>query len=239
MLESLSRAARELVGRHAVRDLERTLAEIVAAAVRAVPNADAGGITIAERSAITSRYPTTDSVRRLDVLQSELREGPCITAAEQPPEDGVVYAADMAADDGHQRWPQFAPRVVEHGFRSMLSTQLAFERGVPTALNLYSREPDAFDDAARTLAGLFGLQAAVLLYGARHAANLNLALESRDVIGQAKGILQERFDVDDDQAFHMLVRTSQDTNMRLAEVARWLVEHRTETRADERRRPIA
>jgi len=98
------------------------------------------------------------------------------------------------------------------------------------ALNLYSAEVDAFDESARTLAGLFGLQAAVLLYGADQASHLSLAVESRDLIGQAKGILMERFDVDDQTAFQMLVRSSQDTNVKLIDVARWLTGNRREFR---------
>ncbi|MFB9745197.1 ANTAR domain-containing protein [Pseudonocardia sulfidoxydans] len=64
------------------------------------------------------------------------------------------------------------------------------------ALNLYSHAPEALDDAARRMAGLFGLQAGLLLYGVNHARQLSRALDSRDVIGQAKGILMERFGVD-------------------------------------------
>jgi hypothetical protein len=69
---------------------------------------------------------------------------------------------------------------------------------------------------------LFGVQAGLLLYGATHAAQMSRALDTRDVIGQAKGILMERFGVEGDQAFQMLVRSSQDTNIKLADVARWL-----------------
>ena len=90
------------------------------------------------------------------------------------------------------------------------------------ALNLYSATSDAFDDDARTMAGLFGVQASLLLYGSSTATNLQRAVDSRDLIGQAKGILMERFGVDDDAAFQMLVRSSQDTNMKLTAVAQWL-----------------
>jgi AmiR/NasT family two-component response regulator len=62
----------------------------------------------------------------------------------------------------------------------------------------------------------------MLLHGADHAARLGHALETRDVIGQAKGILMERFTVDDEEAFRLLVTSSQDTNMKLVDVARWL-----------------
>jgi AmiR/NasT family two-component response regulator len=64
----------------------------------------------------------------------------------------------------------------------------------------------------------------MLLYGSEQATHLQRALDSRDAIGQAKGILMERFAVDDHGAFQMLVRSSQDTNMKLVDVALWLRE---------------
>jgi hypothetical protein len=106
----------------------------------------------------------------------------------------------------------------------LLSTQLSTNGGVRAALNLYSRTAHTFDESARTTAGLFGLQAALLLYGANHARQLGQALASRDLIGQAKGILMERFRVNSEQAFRMLVSSSQNTNIKLVDVARWLTE---------------
>ena len=102
------------------------------------------------------------------------------------------------------------------------STQLAVTDGVRAALNLYAARPHAFDDEARSTAALFGVQAATLLYGSREASNLELAIRSRDLIGQAKGILIERYGVDDTEAFQMVVRASQDTNMKVVTVAEWL-----------------
>ena len=103
-----------------------------------------------------------------------------------------------------------------------MSTHLSANGHHHAALNLYSRTPDVFGPSARTVAGLFGAQAALLLYGAEHASEMAQALGTRDLIGQAKGILMERFSFDDDRAFQMLVRSSQDTNLKLVEVARWL-----------------
>ncbi|MBP2367611.1 GAF and ANTAR domain-containing protein [Pseudonocardia parietis] len=222
LVVSLRRAAHELLGRRSISDLEQTLAQIVAAAVDTVPGADAGGISMTEDGTIGSRAPVGGDVRKLDELQAELTEGPCITAAMEPPADGIVHARDLASSPDADRWPRFAPQAVGQGYRSILSTQLSTNGGTRAALNLYSHEPDAFDDASRTIAGLFGVQAAVLLYGVDHAAHMQQALDTRDVIGQAKGILMERFDVDEDRAFQMLVRSSQDLNLKLIVIARWL-----------------
>ena len=62
----------------------------------------------------------------------------------------------------------------------------------------------------------------MLLYGSHQAIHLQRAVDSRDLIGQAKGILMERFSLDDEGAFEMLVKSSQDTNLKVTEVARWL-----------------
>ena len=78
-------------------------------------------------------------------------------------------------------------------------------RGGRAALNLYAHEPDVFDDDAQLTAGLFGVQAAMLLYGSEQAAHLDRALATRDLIGQAKGILMERFSVGDEEAFRRWV----------------------------------
>ena len=115
-----------------------------------------------------------------------------------------------------------------------MSTDLSAGGGVRAALNLYAEGPDAFDEHAQTLAGLFGVQASLLLYGADTAMHLQRAVDSRDLIGQAKGIVMERFKIDDEAAFQMLVRTSQDTNIKLTAVAQWLTsEIRTQAGSDQ------
>jgi hypothetical protein len=232
LVRSLRRAADDLAADRRVRDVHETLTLIVAAAVRTVPHVDAGGISLTENGTITSRSPSADVVTKLDEQQSRMSEGPCITAIEDPPDDGVVLADDLAGDDA-ARWPRFAPRAVEAGYRSILSTQLSTGHGARAALNLYAAEPHVFDAEACEIAGLFGAQATILLYGSEHAAQLQRAVDSRDVIGQAKGILMERFTVDDEEAFEMLARSSQDTNLKLVDVAVWL---RGEARARRRRR---
>ncbi|NMO93129.1 ANTAR domain-containing protein [Actinomycetospora sp. TBRC 11914] len=233
LLPTLRRAAQDLVAQRTIRDLELTLDAIVNAAVQTVPGADDGGVSFTDGGTVTSRSPTSDAVNRLDRLQSELHEGPCISAIDDAPEDGIVLAGDLDGDDAH-RWPRFAPQAVEAGYGSILSVGLDAGPGARAALNLYSAQPHAFAVDARITAGLFGVQAALLLYGSTQAGVLVRAVDSRDVIGQAKGILMERFGVDDDEAFQMLVRSSQDINMKLVDCARWLqkeaIEHRRRSR---------
>jgi hypothetical protein len=230
LLGSLRRAARDLANDRNIRDREGALDQVVVSAVQIVPGADAGSIMLQQQGRIRPRNPTDPAVGELDQLQSDLQEGPCISIIEDPPEHGVVVAHDLAGDDS-RRWPAFSPKAVECGYRAMLCTQLTTDGGMRAALNLYAGAPDVFDTEAQLLAGLFGVQTALLLFGADEAAHLQRALGSRDVIGQAKGILMERFTVDDNEAFQMLVSSSQDTNMKLVDVARWLTAQAIERRS--------
>jgi hypothetical protein len=231
LVVALRSAARDLAQRRSIRDLEQTLEQIVASAVATISPVDAGSVSMTQGGRIETRHPTSETIRKLDEIQSELHQGPCITALEDPPRSGTVVADDLAGEDAH-RWPDFAPRAVEAGYRGLMSTQLSVNGGLHAALNLYSATPHAFDDDARTLAGLFGIQASMLLYGADTAAQLQRAVDSRDLIGQAKGILRERFKVDDEGAFQMLVKSSQETNMKLTAVALWLTEDVGRSRAN-------
>jgi hypothetical protein len=225
LVVALRAAARGLANR-SIRDLEQTLGQIVAAAVDTIPSVDAGSISITEHGHVDTRHPTSDAIRKLDERQGQLYEGPCISALDDPPESGIVVAQDLAGADAEQ-WPRFAPAAVEAGYRGLMSTTLSTDGGLRAALNLYSAAPNAFSAHCRTMAGLFGIQAALLLYGTSQTLQLQKAVDSRDLIGQAKGILMERFTVDGEAAFQMLVKSSQDTNMKLTKVAQWLTTDRS------------
>ncbi|MEJ2871752.1 GAF and ANTAR domain-containing protein [Actinomycetospora sp. OC33-EN08] len=231
LVKALRRAAEHLTDNRSIRDLETTVDKLMHAAVATIPGVVGGGISRTEENTVRSTHATDDHIFELDQLQSELGQGPCITAADDPPLAGVVTANDLAGADA-SRWPAFAPRCVEAGFRSLMSVQLSLQGRRRSALNLYGHDPDIFDASAELTGGLFGIQAATLLHGAEHASYLGQALESRDKIGQAKGILMERFTVDDDEAFQMLVGSSQDTNIKLVDVAHWLVEEARERRGN-------
>jgi hypothetical protein len=216
---TLRDTAQDLISQRSIRDQDTFLGQLVVAAVSLVPRARGGGLTRTRDQEVTSSHATTGTVQELDDLQTRLHEGPCVSAADDPPGDGFFLARDLDGSDA-ARWPRFASHAVEAGIRSVLSTSVISERSGPrTALNLYADEPDAFDSTSIVTAGLFATQVGGLLYGADHAAHLSAAVASRDVIGQAKGILMERFVLDDGEAFEMLVKSSQDTNMKLAAVA--------------------
>ncbi|MYW94174.1 GAF and ANTAR domain-containing protein [Amycolatopsis rubida] len=217
--ETLGAIARTL---QAEPDVDATLAAIVKAAVDHVEGAEFAGISLLERGrAIRTVAPTEEVVTEIDAVQYRTQQGPCVDAIA----DHHVYrTGDLAAED---RWPDFAPVAAEFGARSMLSYRLFVTDTTLGALNLYSREQEAFSGQTEDDGRMFATHAAIALVGAQTEADLRAALEHRDVIGMAKGILMQRHDLDDEiRAFRVLVEASQNSNMKLHRVAAWLIEHR-------------
>ena len=203
-------------------DPDVVLAEIVTAAVAMVPGADEGSVSVVTaRSGVDSQAPTGDLPVQVDALQEETGQGPCLDAAF---EQQTVRVADMVNED---RWPQFARRASEAGAASMLSLQLYVEGDNLGALNLYSRTANAFTDESEQVGLLFASHAAVAYAGVRKEAQLAKAVVSRDLIGQAKGILMERYKISPERAFLVLTRVSQDSNRKLHDIATELVRQGT------------
>lgn len=202
----------------AAEDLPATLTKICALAVTTIDGCDHAGISRVFGRQLRTEGSSDDVPERVDALQYELGGGPCVDAIR---EHEVFQADDLAAED---RWPEFARRAVETtGVRSMLGFRLFAEEDTMGALNLYSRRPQAFDDAARVVGSVFAAHAAVAMAGARQHEQMEEALQSRDVIGQAKGMLMARQEITEGAAFELLRRASQRLNVKLVEVARSVV----------------
>jgi GAF domain-containing protein len=195
------------------------LQTVVRCAVRTVPGAQEGSVTLViGRRRVRSQAASSELCRQVDAVQEEVGTGPCLeTAFEQH----TVLVPDLATDD---RWPGFSGRAAALGVRSMLSFQLYVEGDNLGALNLFARDPGAFDQRSVEVGELFAAHAAVACSAAQREAALERALESREVVGQAQGILMERGRLTAEQAFAELQRTSQHRNVKLSEVARRLVE---------------
>ncbi len=200
---------------------EATAQRLTALAVELVAGADEAGVSLARgRGRVETVGPTSDLVAQADELQHRLGEGPCVDALHAD----EVDAPDLAHDD---RWPDWRPRVVAAGVGAMLCVQLDLDDRELGALNLYAGEAHAFDEADRVAARHLASHAAVALASAHERSTLETALASRTVIGQAEGILMERFGVDAEGAFAVLVRYSQHHNVKLATVAADLVRTRS------------
>ena len=204
-------------------DVDGTLRAIVTAAMTHVPGAEQAGISLVERGRVHTVAPTADVVAEIDAEQYRLEEGPCVDAIA---EHRTYRSGDLARET---RWPAFGPAAAERGVRSMLCYRLFVSDNTMGALNLYSSRLGAFSERTEAEGQLFATHAAIALVGAQKEAHLTAAIEHRDTIATAKGILMERHGVDAVQAFRLLVEASQHANMKLYNVAVWLVEHRDES----------
>lgn len=154
----------------------------------------------------------------LDDIQRRYGEGPCLAAAWR---HHVVRVDDIC---GEERWPAYCrDAAARTPIRSILAFELFTGQGSTGALNFYAESSDAFDDEAVELGLILATHAALAWHMVRRDEQFRSALASRDVIGQAKGMLMERFDLDAVQAFELLKRLSQNTNIPLAGVAQQLV----------------
>ncbi len=215
--DALSTVARTLQEEHG--DVEGTLQAITAGAVATVPRAEGCSISyVIGHSLVEPRASTSELPRRLDLMQQELGQGPCLDAIW---ENEVVRVDDMTSE---QRWPAFAQQSAALGVRSMMCFQLFVHGDQLGAMNLYARTPGAFDDEAEQIGLLFASHAAVALAGAETEQNLRLGMNHRDLVGQAKGILMERHRLTAAQAFAVLARVSQEKNRKLVDIARELAD---------------
>lgn len=199
-------------------DVESTLRFIVDSAVRLVPGARWAGISMINGHTIEARVPSDPLVEHLDELQSTLNDGPCVEALSQ---HHTVLIDDMSSE---QRWPRFAAAARTAGVASILSFQLFVRRNNFGALNLYAGEASIFREESHLIGSVLAQHASVAMAASTTDRQLHAAIDSRDLIGQAKGLLMQRNGVTGLHAFKMLLSVSQDQNMKLVEVARWLVE---------------
>jgi hypothetical protein len=200
-------------------DLDETLQLITRSAADTIPGIVEASISITTKDRlIQTLAPTGPLVTRADHLQYELGEGPCLDAALDDP---IVAVNDLAADP---RWPDFGPKAAALGFGSQVAFQFRAEPHVRGALNLYALEPNSIDQDSVQLGSMFAGQIAVAMGWARQDQTMTEALATRNVIGQAVGIVMERYQLDSDRAFAFLVRLSQTRNTKLRTVATALVD---------------
>lgn len=200
-------------------DIDAALGELTARAAWAMPGAQYAGVTITRRHGVktassTGRYPAL-----LDEIQRHHREGPCISAAWH---QRTVRIADLATDD---RWPRYRSDAIKQTpIRCSLSFPLYADTQTAGALNFFAERAGVFDDQSLETGRFFATQTALAWNMLRRDSQFRSALASRDLIGQAKGRLMERFHIDSDAAFQLIKRLSQESNTAVAEIARRLVE---------------
>lgn len=214
----LAAAARAM---QSVAGSKDTLAEAVAAATDIIGGCDLAGVAVAHRHGIEIPAASDETVQRIDELQYELGEGPCLTALR---DHETIYSPDVVDD---QRWPGWGRRIADDpGVQSAVGYRLFTTEDTLGALDLYSRKLDGFepDDIENGLA--LAAHVAIALAGAQNIEQIERALDSRSMIGQAEGILMERFHISAVAAFSVLRRVSQEHNVKLREVVAHLVDTR-------------
>lgn len=211
IVQALSGLARTLASD---RSVDATLDAIVASAAQTVPGANTAGISYLEgHRKVTARAQSDPLITEVDDLQTVVQQGPCIEVLSVGCEQ--VRVDDLSSDT---RWPAFCPAAVERGVRSVLSLRLSVEDVTVGVLSLFSDEPAAFDESSEIAGELFATHASMALGGIRREQQLNLAVR-RDVIGQAKGVLMAQHGLDEQTAFATLVQYSQQTHVKLYDVA--------------------
>jgi GAF domain-containing protein len=198
------------IKREGITDQQHALAVITEGAVAIIEGAEHSAVVVQagpRRLDALSVYGCLPPL--LMGLQNEVGEGPCLEAVSQTSQ---VVVCDVSAET---RWPLFSARVQPMGVGSMICTPLAVEDRVVGSLSLVSSRRHAFEGEAVGLAAVFAAHATIALVGAEEARNLTAMASSRDVIGQAKGILMERLKLTNQEAFATLVRASQNHNIKL------------------------
>jgi GAF domain-containing protein len=208
----------------APRSLDDVLFDVTATSKEIIPGTDTAGVLlIVKGGKFESLAGTDDLPHKLDELQVKYNEGPCVEAAL----DELIVRTDDFREE--QRWPRYSARVVEIGVLSGLSFKLYTSDRTAGALNLFSFKPNAFDAEAETIGAVLAAHAAAAILASRQEQQLESALSTRDRIGQAKGIIMERYGVDDLRAFDLLRSLSQDSNTKLIDIAQQVID----TRGDE------
>lgn len=211
LLERLGEMARALSG---ANDLDEMLQLIVDLGESYLDGCDGVSLMLIGRDRrISSPAYSSRVAYDSDQAQYETDQGPCLDALR---EHETIVIDDLQTET---RWPDYRARALELGVRSMISFRLFVHEDTMGALDFYSATPHAYDRTSRVIGQVFASHAAVALKAAITEAGLDAAIRTRDVIGQAKGIIMERHTIPADAAFDELRRISQHHSRPLREVA--------------------
>jgi GAF domain-containing protein len=206
--------------------LPAILEQIVHIARKVLPVPTEASITLIAGETPSTVAFTNETAIALDERQYEDERGPCLDAAASGTMIGIPEVVTET------RWPKFAAAAAERGVFSTLSVPLPVQREMTGALNFYASEPAAFNDETTELAQTFAAHAAVAAANAHLyettavlAEQMKHAMATRAVIEQAKGIIMRDRHCTPDEAFDALVRLSQESHLKLRDVAQRLVDH--------------
>ncbi|HEU4346883.1 MAG TPA: GAF and ANTAR domain-containing protein [Actinoplanes sp.] len=200
----------------AEQTVDKTLARLVDVAVDIIPGCHHAGVTVVRRGRPETPAATDEVPAAVDALQYETGQGPCLSAIR---EHAVYRTGELAADE---RWPAFAEAAARTGVRSVLAFRLFTDEDTLGALNLYSRDRDAFDDETVPIGTILAAHAALAFDRARdreQISGLEHALNSNRRIAMAIGMLMANHRIKENEAFNLLRMASQRSNRRLRDIA--------------------
>lgn len=200
------------------RDPEQAVAHVARLARRFVPGTAHVGVSILDGLRIRTLFASEAVVEMCDTVQSDLGEGPSL----EPVELGeMLHVPDL---DAEARWPRFGVAARQFGIASMLACHVPAVGRTHGCLTLYAGEAGAFTEEAQLLVPVLADKMSIALHNADRARNLRRAVQSRQVIGQATGILMEHFKISADAAFGRLVAASQHSHVKVRELAQRVAE---------------
>jgi GAF domain-containing protein len=212
----MAELARQLAMPLALPDV---LTGVTKTVLEVISGADAAGFLLFTKGEkYETQAATTDLMFELDRLQVKYDEGPCVEAAV---DELIVRTDDFQRE---QRWPHYSAAVLKLGLRSALSFKLYTTNRNAGALNIFAFEPHAFNADDESVGSVLAAHAAAAILASRQGDQLQSALSNRDLIGQAKGVIMERYKVDAIRAFEMLRELSQSANEKLVDVAARVIE---------------
>lgn len=218
MALSLSDLTRIVTELSELADLDKSI-DLITSSAKWMFDADEVGVTLIKPGArLETVGPTADLAARADDMQHELGEGPCIDAATE----AQIVRTDDPANDA--RWPLWGPAIAELGVRSSISVDLVNHQVRLGALNLYGKRHEQFAHLDPEELRTYATHVMAVLGATHRIESLESALETRTVIGQAEGIVMERFSIDAVTAFAVLRRASQQSNVKVRDLAEQLVQ---------------
>lgn len=202
-----------------------TLERTCQLAAGVVDGCDDAGVWQAQRGGSIEAVAASNTVLyQIVAAENDTGEGPCRDVLWR---ESVVHVEDIGTD---LRWPRYAARVADTGVRSMLCFQLFTREDTLGVLALVSGKEWAFDDGARETGLMFASHAAIALAGAQSQSNLSQAVQSRQLIGEAVGLMADRYAMTTEAAFGLLARVSQECNTKVRELAARLVDDHNRAR---------
>ncbi|MDG5483386.1 GAF and ANTAR domain-containing protein [Mycolicibacterium gadium] len=199
-------------------DIGVILGRLTSAAVSLVKGVDYADVMLVQDGSFESVAPTDPLVTELDAVQMQSGDGPCLEAAV---DTSIIRCDDVENDP---RWPTFTAAALSFGVRATMSYQLYTNLGGAGALNLFSRRSHAVDSEGEAIGAVLATHAATAIMAVNTRQQFQSALASRDLIGQAKGILMNRFAIDAVRAFELIVKQSQDVNIPVREIAQKIID---------------